>query len=608
MAYVLESLPDKPAQGFVLESLPEPRTTGEKAARGAGLGARATIKGVLGIPMAMLDAGIGIGNAINRGTNALGLTDAAQFPSASELTDALMTKAGLAEPETPGERIASDVQAGATGGGAMATVAKALAGKVAPGVEKAVLEILAKLPGMQTAAGATSAGAAGVAREEGAGPVGQLAAGVAGGLAAPAAVAGGQTLASAGRALREVHKPFTQAGRENIVGTTLRRLANDPRAAAENMATGADELVPGSLPTTAQAARDPGLLAAERAMASSNPQFAARQSANNAARNRALDSIAGTADDLKAATAAREAQGKQLYSAAFDQPLRPDAPIEPLINLSKRPAFQAAIKKAAEIAREQGDDQLDIMLDPKGLHYIKLALDDTLDTAPQSGVGKAQQRAIAQTRADFLGWLEDAHPAYAKAKSAYAQASKPVNQMETGQAVRDKTRLAGPDVTGEPIISQAKWQNAVTQKLDELSESLTPEQVKTLQTIGADLDRGSLSMTAGRAAGSNTFQNLSTANVIGAALGGQLAESALMKTLARPLGWLYKLPEPQVQDLLTQAMLDPKLARALMAKGSPQNVDFTLAALKDKARLMGLLSAAGTTTGTATSLETQQDR
>lgn len=192
--FVVESLPEaekseaaaRPGQ-FVIESLPEQRTTAQDLGRGTGLGARATIKGALAIPHMMLDGGIAIGNAINRATNAIGLTDAAEFPSASSLTDQLLTHLGLAEPETAGERIASDVQAGLTGGGAFATGAKTAAARSPSVVERRVLETLSHHPGVQTVAGGTSAAAAGATREAGGGPLEQLMAGIAGGVA-PSAI------------------------------------------------------------------------------------------------------------------------------------------------------------------------------------------------------------------------------------------------------------------------------------------------------------------------------------------------------------------------------------------------------------------------------------
>lgn len=167
------------------------RTGVEDVVRGAGLGARATVKGLLGIPLLAMDAGVSLGNLVNRGTNALGLTDAAQMPSASELTDQFLTKLGLASPETPGERVASDVQSAATGAGAAATGAKFIAEKAAPSVEKAVLDLLSKAPGLQVASGGLASLFGSSTRENGGGEGAQLAASLAGSILPSAIQAGG---------------------------------------------------------------------------------------------------------------------------------------------------------------------------------------------------------------------------------------------------------------------------------------------------------------------------------------------------------------------------------------------------------------------------------
>lgn len=582
MSYTL--LDDESSSGRYTLLPDETRSVTEQLSRGTGLGTRATIKGLLGLPLAALEGGIQIGNLVNRGLS--GITGAAQMPGAFELTDRALDALGIAKPETPAERVASDVMAGATGSGGTAVAAS----KLAPAFSRssgAVVQTLGKEPGVQALAGASAGVGGGVAREAGADPFTQLAASLLAGSITPAAYVSSVEAAKAGwRAKNQLLKPFSESGRETVVGNTLQRMSTNPKEATANMAN-APEFVPGSSPTTGQASRDLGLLQTERALASTDSRFAARKSASNAARNVALDEIAQTPEALKAAGVARQTQGNADYAAAFSTPLRSDAPLDPLLELTKRPAFQAAIKKAQTIAAESGDDKLDILLDPKGLHYVKLALDDMIDTAPQAAIGKAQQRAIAQTRTDFLTWLEDASPAYAKAKANYAEASKPINQMEIGQEIQQRTRLAGPDVTGEPIISQAKWHNVVTNKIEELGKTLTPKQIENLQAIGNDLDRAILSDTAGKAAGSNTFQNLSAANVIGAALGGKMATNSVAQTLMRPLQWVYKYPEQQVKDLLVEAMLDPKLASVLMGKASPVSMDLLSQLLKDKARAIG---------------------
>jgi hypothetical protein len=233
---------------------------------------------------------------------------------------------------------------------------------------------------------------------------------------------------------------------------------------------------------------------------------------------------------------------------------------------------------------------------PKLAHYTKLALDDMIEQAGMRGQ-KNEQRVLLGTRDKLVNLIErdDFSPGYKRARETYAEMSKPVDQLEAGQQIRKDTRGAGTDTGGNRVLSPAKWQTRVMDRLDDLGEKLSPEQVQKAKAIGADLDRAALSDTAGRAVGSNTFQNLSSANLLGAALGDRLAGNSVALTIARPLQWLYKLPETQVQDLLTQAMLDPSLARALMAKATRPNVEFLAEALKFKFRAMGQGATVGAT-------------
>lgn len=693
--------------------------TGKEIGRQAGLTARHVIEGATALP-AMLASPI---------NSALGLT----APQAA--VSRFLTSIGLPEPRDETERVVADISSGMVGAGGLAGAAGRFAGPIA--------KTLATAPGASVIGGGSSGAGMGIARESDVGPWGQLAAGLAGGFAAPATAGIAAEIAQAGgRSLSQLAHPFFRAGREKIVGNTLDRLALDPVAARANLAD-VPEFVSGSLPTTAQASADLGLLSAERALASANPQFAARKSTNIAARNRALDEIAGTPEELRALEAQRASDAAENYGRARGDVPRKTAEVQAEIaDLQRRPAFQEAVRRAVSSLRNQGDDiategkprapryseidpsqddlitairklgglnpadeaigslakanpfppdprfgpvwtaqskmgsmsgsrghSLDRMAqqleqygypvrtpddlmesivesgmgrqtfsnsrdigaamaaeDPlasaiKGLteqlgarnapaakvdfaqngvklaHETKLQLDDMIEHATTRGNAN-EARVLLGVRDKLLNLMErdDFSPAYREARQTYARQSVPINQMETGQRIQKQARLPGPDVTGEAILSQTKWQNIVGKNIDELGRTMSPEHIKTLKAIGQDLDRASLSDTAGRAAGSNTFQNLSVANVIGAGLGGKLANNAIAQSLLRPIGWLYKLPEAQVQDLLTQAMLSPSIARALMAKARPSNVDYLAAALKDKARSLGI----GVSVGTAT--------
>jgi hypothetical protein len=97
--------------------------------------------------------------------------------------------------------------------------------------------------------------------------------------------------------------------------------------------------------------------------------------------------------------------------------------------------------------------------------------------------------------------------------------------------------------------------------------------------------------------GSNTFQNLSMGNLIGRVFSESLADNTTLRTMTRPLDWLYKLPDQQVQELLVQAMLDPKMAAMMMAKANITKVEPLAKSLREKAIQLGYGTTIGATQG-----------
>jgi hypothetical protein len=142
----------------------------DRAGRVAGLGARSIVKGVSAIPTLMADA---VSEGVNLGAKAVGADYRMQRPSA--VLDRTLTQAGFPQPETPVERVSSDVTGALTGMGGQLAVLRGMAGPVA--------QQLTQMPGKQLIAAATGPGAASVTREAGGGPGAQLAAGVAGSMA-----------------------------------------------------------------------------------------------------------------------------------------------------------------------------------------------------------------------------------------------------------------------------------------------------------------------------------------------------------------------------------------------------------------------------------------
>lgn len=546
--FVLSDDPDAPQRG-VLDRLKDALGGAGDLARGTGLTARAAVNGLVGLP------GI-LARPIN---SVLGLGDPMQA------LDALMTKAGLPEPQTGAERIASGAVSAATGAGGVARTAAALPGKVA--------EILAARPGLQMAAGAASGAAGQGAHEAGLSPASQLAVALAAGFAVPAAAdTAAVAVPGAVRFARAAAEPFTEAGQRQIVGATLNRLAQNPTRAVQNMAALGGEIIPGSTPSTAQASRDIGLAGLERAL--SPADLALQESQNNAARVAAFTKVARTKPILDATIAARAAVADRDYSAAAQTPIAfSPQDTRQLAEMSTRPAFQAAMKRASDVAADMGmPPQQQQLNNPDYLHLIKLGLDQSIESAKtDNSIGKFGMRGILNTRDEFLDMLDRLNPAYAKARARFQAASGPIDKMQALQEAFQNSQLAASDSqTGVPVLSQAKFKNNVLNQLDDI-KGLTAKDRFMLSAIGMDLDRAAVS-NAGKAVGSNTVQNLGTKNAVGQTFGADLSNHPLLANLLRPLTYAAKASEPQIQDLLKQALVDPSLARRLMSGARPMTL------------------------------------
>lgn len=140
---------------------------------------------------------------------------------------------GLPRPETATERVVSDVQQALAGGGALGTAARVA--RPTSGAGQAVARAFYENPGLQAASMVGGAGAAGVAREGGASPTGQVVAGLAGSLSP----AGAAVFSGTRDPLRRELLEFAQ--RENIPVTAGQATQNRP---LKNLSAGMNESIP----------------------------------------------------------------------------------------------------------------------------------------------------------------------------------------------------------------------------------------------------------------------------------------------------------------------------------------------------------------------------
>lgn len=530
-------------------------------------------KALAGAGKAFVDIGRGVKQAtVGGGLGGAGLGDGSVDPAYQSYYDAEDQRGKDIQAEIDESR-RLDAPLMRTGAGVFGNVA----GNVATALP------LAFVPGANTVAGSAALGGIYGALQPTSGDESRM-----GNAATGAALAGGTTAAVKGlaagyRGAKSLVEPFTESGQSNIAARTMNRFTNNPEAAAA-AAKSYRSPVQGVKPTLQEATLDPGMATLQRAVGSADPQIAAsiaeRQAQNNAARVGLLRSMGGDDAALEAAKASREKISGPLYQQA----MKSDALVpQEMATLFERPAVKIALEKAKQIAANQGEDLADPANTMKGLHYVKLALDDMLDSNATTALGRNEKAAVMQAKTALVGMLDDLSPEYGQARQAHASASKPITQMKVAREILRKGSSATDDALGNPTLYPQGFNRAVRDsesvvrsagglRNQTLDDVMTPEQLQQIQSIAKDLSRQQAAQNLARPVGSNTVQNLSSQNLI--------EQSGIPKFLSKPaqaLRWLRPLDfsdnDAAIRQKLAQALLDPEFAAELMSMtGQSRNV------------------------------------
>jgi len=235
-----------------------------------GIGARAILNGIGQLP----DAAAKVGDLLDPSTYITGIHSKTDF--GSRAANGLSDLAGFATPQTDGENLASAAISGATGGLLTAPL----------GGEGAFLALASTL------SGAGAGGASELARQNGAGPIGQLAAGIAGGFAGPAAIGGvGRVAGAFAPEAERALSPVAQAFHDQNVSA----LPADVGGTGTRMATAAARTTLGGIPI--------------------HDAAQASVAAAGAARSRVAGTIGTVGDDLTAGQAAQAGANKFLTNS-----------------------------------------------------------------------------------------------------------------------------------------------------------------------------------------------------------------------------------------------------------------------------------------------------
>jgi hypothetical protein len=432
----------------------------------------------------------------------------------------------------------------------------------------------------------------------------------------------GAALSTAGGAINPmrpiaplIEQPIKLAGRG--LGAVYNAL--DPKSAAYLTAVegrGAEvlnalrqpsEIVPGSLPTAAEAASSVGATRfsamGESARKTLSTPYFERGEGNKAAQVGAVRQVGKTAEDLAAAKATRSATATELYGISDKAMVPADNTFAILLD---RPSMDKVLSRAADLAAEKGQpfqigqnrpaqvvpsSIVDEAGRPMGqtvipgevakypgssLHSMKMAFDDLIKNPERFGIGASEVGAIKGTRAQFLNWVESKAPSYRTARETFAAQSRPINQMEVGQFLEGKLIPALGEDTARLRASgfATALENAPgtikratgESRFQSLSEVLTPEQLNILENVRADLARSQLTeRQAAAARGAGPDVNLMGTEVMGSVRAPNFINN--VTTVANDLlrRMQGKLDQKLAIELATE-MLDPAAAAVALEK------------------------------------------
>lgn len=580
-----------------IQAMQTPAAAPVSMGREAGLAVR---------PMAQaaLTAGGLLPMAVDPLINLYNLATGSQVPTMTQAVPRTLTAMGLPEPQTPQERVVQDVATAGYGVGGAAQLAARTLPMVTSPVARGFTEMLSTSPRAQTAAALSAATAGGMLREGGAPPAAQVGGAMLAGMVAP----GGPTLSTTQRAIaapREMVRPFTQEGREVIVGNVLRQMATDPERAIANLQA-AQPTVPGVRVTTAAGARDPGLAAAEtpiRALDVSGA-FPSVLSANQQALLESFRRLSGRPGSVERAEAKRQEITAPLRESAFAnaQPVNV-APITAAIESTltdpakQRQTVDQAMRFVSDLLARRVDPTTGT-INPMALYSVRK---DIADAMAGKLAGEQANLRLARRELNSLlpvidAVIESGAPGFNRYMQQFEKSSSAIDQMRLLQDIERRVTTGQPNLmTGEPVLAASALRRQVAAKSEELGTQLSPAAQRRLDNIINEINRGQAATAPGvKAPGSNTFQNMSMGNLIGRVFSESLADNTTLRTMTRPLDFLYKLPDQQIQRLLVEAMLDPQLAAQMMSKASVMKVEPLAKSLRKKAEELGYGAMIGT--------------
>jgi hypothetical protein len=407
---------------------------------------------------------------------------------------------------------------------------------------------------------------------------------------------GGALVPSAGMAYKGVKagiEPLYQGGRNAIIGRAMNAAAGENAGNVAARLSNPSVLVPGSNPTAAEIANSGGIAAMQRAAAAVDPEaYAARFVDQNKARVESLRSVAGDAGERHFFEASRNTAANELYEKAFKNGV--DIFRDPstgkflqksviagrkgeITKLTHRPAVQEALKRARDLAANEGVKIDDPAGSVRGLHYVKTALDDMVEQAGKRGQNN-EQRILTGLKSRLLTTIDSLSPDYAQARVTFNEMSKPINRLDVGEAILKGATSAQESVGGQPRIYGENLARALRDgdqvaaratgfggaKIDDI---LGPDDLVKLKAVSDDVARHAQAQSLGRGAGSDTVQKLAMTNLMQRS--GLPTGILDVPGVGRLGNWAYSNADDKMLADLARALLDPRQASLLMQGAVP---------------------------------------
>jgi hypothetical protein len=570
----------------------------DELGRQAGLSARP-------MAQAVMSAGGMLPLVVDPAVNFFNLAAGTNVPTMTQAMPRTLTAMGFPEPQTGQERVVQDISTAGYGVGGVANLARQALPAATSVQAQEFLKMLATNPRAQAAAATASTAAAGALREGGAPPLAQMGGALVTGMVAPGSGTSRALLNKPVVApVSSMVQPFTQEGRQTIIGSLLNKLSTDPTRAQQNLAN-AVPLVPGVRPTTAATAYDPGLASAETAIRALDESgaFATRLSANQQSLLDAFRRISGKPGSVPIAEAKRTDVTRPLREQAFSGVTVDPATFQSGINLVVNKAIDnvmssnVGVRMDVENAMKFASDRVARAKTPMQLYEVR----KDLAAAAQ---GKYNQenpslRLAAGQLKDVIRAVDDvidaSAPGFKTYMDKYSKMSGPIDQMKVLQDIERRITTGQPNImTGEPVLAASGLRRQLATKAEELDLKLSVPAQTRLDNIIDEINRGMAATAPGvKAPGSDTFKNMSMGNLIGRVFSESMASNTTLRTMTRPLDFLYKLPDQQIQQLLVEAMLDPQMAAMMMSKANMMKVQPLATSLRAKANQLGFGTAIG---------------